>query len=71
MGYKFIDSNRAERWHRWFAWYPVWWFHTITDDNKRIEIRCWWVWIERRWIPYFQGHWRYRTVGPKDEEGEY
>lgn len=41
MGYKFIDSNRAERWHRWFAWYPVWWFYTITDDNKRIEIRCW------------------------------
>lgn len=28
-----LNSTRAEKWHRWFAWHPVW-----TDEGR--------VWLE-------------------------
>lgn len=32
--------RRVGKWHRWFAWYPVY-----TDGGDSV---VWWVWVERR-----------------------
>lgn len=61
MGYRFIETNADERWHRWFAWHPVQRYYETLDDGTRLDLRCWWVWVERRWLPIPE-EWDYRTI---------
>ena len=57
MGYQ-TNVPLTEKWHRWFAWYPV-----IITAVGEPQTRVWLYFVERRWSPGTHtgvGNWRYR-----------
>lgn len=53
MRWLFSESTRFEKWHKWFAWFPV----PLDDDNT-------WAWFEFVWRNGAGGIWIYRHEKP-------
>jgi hypothetical protein len=54
--------RRKEKWHLWFAWYPV----TVGITDQQREIRIWWSEVECKGT-YYGGFdafwdWEYREI---------
>jgi hypothetical protein len=57
--YKYPD--RHEKWHKWFAWHPVWIIRRLdANTHERIKIWIWFEKIQRRWD---SGQWVYMFIG--------
>ena len=65
-----MHNNRAPKWRRWFAWYPV-----VVTSVGSVPYRAWFVFVERKWSSgeyTGAGKWRYRRAGasPKSIEDD-
>ena len=60
---KWIKKNQ-EKWHKWFAWYPV----TVHDIDGQ-DYRVWLQTIERRMVfGTFELEYQHRLIGQDEDE---
>ncbi len=45
--------DRKQKWHKWFAWYPV----TVRVTEDKHKIRCWLENVQRKGYLYGFGTW--------------
>jgi len=52
------------KWHRWFAWYPIYIGPTHTETHYCYH-KIWWEWVERQvYNSYDGGFCIYRKIEP-------